>query len=128
MSIFRKESFRAMKEFQQNKDALNRELEQFISKLNEVLPRYTALLNKVGVTAEEVSELGELEHFLIELNYKISEVKHRLEQDLFGYSLATYFKLKKKSAEGDPYAAMKIERMKKVFEESLRSGNIINWN
>ena len=128
MYIFRKESFRAMKEFQQNKDALNRELEQFISKLNEVLPRYTALLNKVGVTAEEVSELGELEHFLIELNYKISEVKHRLEQDLFGYSLATYFKLKKKSAEGDPYAAMKIERMKKVFEESLRSGNIINWN
>jgi hypothetical protein len=117
-----------MKEFQQNKDALNRELEQFISKLNEVLPRYTALLNKVGVTAEEVSELGQLEHFLIELNYKISEVKHRLEQDLFGYSLATYFNLKKKSAEGDPYAAMKIERMKKVFEESLRSGNIINWN
>lgn len=117
-----------MKEFQQNKDALNRELEHFISKLNEVLPRYTALLNKVGVTAAEVSELGELEHFLIELNYKISEVKHRLEQDLFGHSLATYFKLKKKSAEGDPYASMKVDRMRKVFEESLRSGNIINWN
>lgn len=117
-----------MKEFQQNKDALNRELEQFISKLDEVLPRYTALLNKVGVTPAEVSELGQLEHFLIELNYKISEVKHRLEQDLFGHSLATYFKLKKKSAEGDQSASMKVDRMKKVFEESLRSGNIINWN
>jgi hypothetical protein len=117
-----------MKDFQQNKDALNRELEQFINKLNEVLPRYSALLSKRDVSSEELSELGELEHFLIEVNYKISEIKHRLEQDLFGHSLATYFKLKKKSAEGDQAAFVKIDRMRKVFEESLRSGNIINWN
>jgi hypothetical protein len=117
-----------MKDFQQSKDALNRELEQFTNKLNEVLPRYSVLLKKRDVSPEELSELGELEHFLIELNYKISEIKNRLEQDLFGHSLATYFELKQKSAEGDHDANIKMDRMREVFQSSLQSGSIINWN
>ena len=117
-----------MKDFQQNKDALNRELEQFISKLNEVLPRYSSLLNAKVISGEELSELGELEYFLIELNHKILEIKNRLENDLFGYSLATYYQLKKRAIEGDTSVVQKMERIRKVFEESLSSGSIINWN
>ena len=77
---------RCMNDFSHNKEELNRELERFIQTLNEVLPRYSSLLKKTNVTKEELAELGEIEHFLIGMNYQISEIKERIEQDLFGHT------------------------------------------
>ncbi|MCF8415746.1 MAG: hypothetical protein K9G40_05855 [Crocinitomicaceae bacterium] len=117
-----------MKDFKRNKEELNRELDQFVNTLNELLPRYATLLRKPDVSNEELSELGEIEHFLIEVNHKISDIKNQLEQDLFGHSLDTYFKLKAKAKLGDTTAQRKIDRLKASFEESLRVGNVVNWN
>jgi len=117
-----------MKDFKDNKEELNRDLDQFVHTLNELLPRYSALLSKANISKAELSELGEIEHFLIEVNHKISDLKHQLEQDLFGHSLDTYFKLKAKAKMGDKTAQLKIDRLKTSFEESLRAGNVVNWN
>lgn len=114
--------------FRQNKDDLNRELEQFISTLNELLPRYSHLLQKATISSEEISELGDIEHFLIEVNSKITEIKNMLEQDLFGHSLDVYYKLKKQAAEGDIFAQQKFNKMREAFEESLQAGTVLIWN
>ena len=117
-----------MNSFEQQKDALNRELKQLIEKLNELLPRYTVLLNKADITRQEVTELGEIEHFLIELNSKISDIKERLQQDLFGHTLDRYYKLKSEAEQGDADAKILMDRLKGIFEEHLEKGTIINWN
>ncbi|TNF46540.1 MAG: hypothetical protein EP305_10865 [Bacteroidetes bacterium] len=117
-----------MNDFSHNKEELNRELERFIQTLNEVLPRYSSLLKKTNVTKEELAELGEIEHFLIGMNYQISEIKERIEQDLFGHTLDTYYKLKRLAEFGDTEAQKKMERLRLVFEEYLRKGNIVNYN
>lgn len=117
-----------MKGFKQNKAALNKELDKFINTLNELLPRYSALLNQDNISKEELEELGEIEHFLIEVNNKISEIKSKLEQDLFGHTLDIYFKLKERSANGDLVAKAKLERLRSNFEEDLQKGGIVNWN
>jgi hypothetical protein len=117
-----------MNDFNHNKEELNKELERFIQTLNEVLPRYSALLKKQQMTKEELSELGEIEHFLIGMNYQISEIKERIEQDLFGHTLDTYYKLKRLAEFGDADAQKKMDRLKVVFEDYLRKGNIVNYN
>lgn len=114
--------------FERNKDALNRDLEQFISTLNELLPRYSKLLRQSVLTNEELGELGEIEYFLLEVNTKISEIKNLLEHDLFGHSLDTYYILKKKALEGDVLSQLKFNRMRETFFNSLKEGSIINWN
>lgn len=115
-------------DFKENKDALNRELEQFISILNELLPRYTQLLRKRNISPKELKELGDIEHFLIEVNSKISEIKSMLEQDLFGHSLDIYYKLKAKALVGDIVAKQKLDRMRESFDDSLKGGNMFVWN
>lgn len=117
-----------MKDFKQNKEALNRELKKFLTILDELLPRYSVLLEKKDITQEELSELGEIEHYLIEVNAKISSIKSMLEKDLFGHSLETYYKLKIKAEKGDQVALSKLERLKTSFEKSLKSGSIFIWN
>lgn len=114
--------------FKQNKDALNRELEQFINTLNELLPRYSKLLRKSTLSNDELVELGDIEYFLIEVNTKISEIKNMLEHDLFGHSLDTYYKLKEKALEGEVVSQLKFNRLRQTFVNSLKEGDIINWN
>lgn len=114
--------------FKQNKDALNRELEQFITTLNELLPRYSKLLRKSTLANDELVELGDIEYFLIEVNTKISEIKNMLEHDLFGHSLDTYYKLKEKALEGEVVSQLKFNRLRQTFVNSLKDGDIINWN
>ena len=122
------EDLSRMNRFEEQKDALNRELKNLIEQLNQMLPRYTVLLNKKDLSREEVSELGEIEHFLIGLNSKISEIKERIQQDLFGHTLDRYYKLKSEAEQGDEDAKLLMERLKGIFEEHLEKGTIINWN
>lgn len=117
-----------VKDFKQNKIALNYELEQFKSILDELLPRYSLLLKKDNLTKKELKELGDIEHYLIEVNSKITAIKEMLEEDLFGHSLDIYYKLKKKANAGDISAAAKLERMRQSFEESFKGDRIFNWN
>lgn len=117
-----------MKDFRQTKEELNRELKRFMAILDELLPRYSLLLEKKNISQEEITELGDIEHYLIEVNSKITGIKSMLEQDLFGHSLDVYYKLKAKAKVGDQVAKVKFERMKISFEESLKSGNILIWN
>lgn len=117
-----------MEDFNTNKEALNRELELFMAKLEELLPRYNALLNKDKLSPIELSELGNIEHYLIELNAKIMAIKEMLQEDLFGHTLDIYFKLKQSYLKGDHSAKMKYTRMRTIFQEALNSGVIVNWN
>lgn len=115
-------------DFQANKDELNKELEKFVALLGEVLPRYIALLQKKDFDKDELRELGEIEHYLIQVNAQIAEIKEKLEQDLFGHTLDTYYKLKKRFLTGDLKAGEKLEKLQAIFQESLDGGTVINWN
>lgn len=115
-------------DFSQNRDAINKELEQFIRLLNETLPRYSTLLKKQEISSSELKELGDIEYFLIGVNAKITEIKKMLENDLFGHSIDLYYKLKKSAQRGDLQAQQKFEMMRDAFHESLKGDTIINWN
>ena len=117
-----------MKDFSENKDEINKELTQFIRTLNEVLPRYSMLLKKININSNELKELGELEHFLIEINAKITEIKNMLDHDLFGHSLDYYYQMKGKASDGDIEAQLKLDRLREAFSESLKGDTLINWN
>ncbi len=117
-----------MSNFSENKDDLNRDLEQFISTLGTLLPRYSLLLKKKNLEPVEVKELGEIEHFLIEINSKITEIKNMLEHDLFGYSLDHYYETKRLAKNGDFEAKLKLERLREAFNESLKGDTLMNWN
>lgn len=115
-------------DFNQNRDAINKELEQFIELLNITLPRYSMLLKKQKISSLELKELGDIEYFLIGVNAKITEIKKMLEHDLFGLSLDSYYKLKIRAGKGDEVAQQKFEIMRDSFNESLKGDTIINWN
>ena len=115
-------------DFNENKKTLNRELEQFLGILNELLPRYTKLIKKDNINPVELKELGEIEHFLIEVNSKIAEIKDMLDQNLFGHSLDLYYKYKEKAKSGDVNAQQKLNRLREFFNESLKSETLVNWN
>lgn len=117
-----------MRDFKLNKEALNKELERFMAILDELLPRYSSLLEKQNITPTELTELGDIEHYLIEVNAKITAIKNMLEQDLFGNSFETYYKLKNKAKQGDKIAVAKLERMRENFEKLFKDGAIFNWN
>jgi hypothetical protein len=117
-----------MKDFKLNKAALNKELEQFMLILDELLPRYSILFEKKNITQQELKELGDLEHYLIEVNAKITAIKNMLEQDLYGSSFDAYYKLKTKSKRGDATATAKLERINDNFEKLFKEGAIFNWN
>jgi hypothetical protein len=117
-----------MNSFEEHKNALNEELQKLVVTLNEMLPRYTILLNKENLEKEELEELGEIEHFLIGLNSKINDIKDRLQQDLFGHTIDRYYQLKSKAEAGDGEARLTLERLRGIFEEELQKGTIVNWN
>ena len=117
-----------MSDFEQHKRALNKELERFMHLLDELLPRYASLLKKTNISQKELTELGDIEHYLIEVNAKISAINNMLKEDLFGHSLDVYYKLKHQSEEGDSFAKAKYERLRQIFQESLKSDLIFTWN
>lgn len=115
-------------DFNENKKTLNKELEQVLGILNELLPRYTDLIKKDDINSLELKELGEIEHFLIEVNSKIAEIKDMLDQNLFGHSLDLYYKYKEKAKSGDLNALQKLNRLREFFNESLKGEALVNWN
>ncbi len=115
-------------DFNQNKKTLNSELEQFSGILNELLPRYNKLINKTNINSLELKELGDIEHFLIEVTAKISSLKDMLDQNLFGHSLDLYYKFKEKALKGDVSAQLKLERLRNFFDESLKKEIFVSWN
>ena len=52
----------------------------------------------------------------------------KLEQDLFGQSLDTYYKLKENAKKGDVNSKVKLEKMRDIFIEALKAGDIVNFN
>ena len=50
-----------MKHFEEHKDALNKEIQQFTSTLSALLPRYKLLLEQEELTQAELQELGNIE-------------------------------------------------------------------
>lgn len=117
-----------MDDFQDHQGALDKELERFIEMLNQLLPKYHTLLKKEHLDKAELVRLGEIEHYLLGVNSKIMEIKGQLEQNLFGKSLDTYYKLKSNAMNGDPHSRLKMEKMRDAFSEALQSGDIINLN
>ena len=117
-----------MDDFKENKNKLDQELDRFISMLSELLPHYHELLEKEKLTQEELSRLGEIEHYLLGVNAKIIEIKKQLEQDLFGQSLNIYYQLKNEAIEGNPHSKLKLEKMREAFSFALSAGEIINYN
>lgn len=115
-------------EFDKHKDLLNKELEQFNSILSELLPRYLELVRKVELDEQETKELGEIEHYLIEVNGKIAEIKNKLDNDLFGETIDIYYKTKQLAAKGDPVAKEMLTKLRKKFSESVQGDTFFNWN
>ena len=117
-----------MENFKENKKELDKELERFISLLNQLLPHYHSLLKKKDLTSDELKRLGDIEHYLLGVNAKIIDIKGKLEQDLFGQSLDIYYKLKENAINGDAKSKLKLEKMRESFSEALKAGDIINFN
>ena len=117
-----------MENFKENRKELDEELERFITLLNQLLPHYHFLLKKTDLNEDEINRLGEIEHYLIGVNSKIMEIKGKLEQDLFGKSLDTFYKLKTSAYDGNPYSKLKLEKMRDSLAEALKSGDLINYN
>jgi hypothetical protein len=111
-----------------HKKLLNRELEQFNSILGEILPRYLDLMKKKGASDEEEKELGDIEHFLIEINAKIAEIKNKLDQDLFGETMNHYYAAKEAAMKGDSASQKRLDNLRRIFLESVQGNDFFNWN
>lgn len=114
--------------YRNKQEQVNHELEQFLTTLRSLIPRYSELVGKQELSEEELTELGELEYFLIEVNARISDLKMVLDHDLFGLSLDRYYQLKEKARNGDVSAKLKMDRMRETFNESFRMKSVIYWN
>lgn len=114
--------------FEKHKRLLNQELDQFNLILSEILPRYIELMKGEEISDEEAKELGEIEHFLIEINAKIADIKSKLDHDLFGETMSEYYKVKAKATAGDQNAVEKLKKLREVLSESIKSDVFFNWN
>lgn len=115
-------------EFEKNKELLNRELDQFNAILGRILPRYIELVHRDELSDKESSELGNIEHYLIEINSKIAEIKYKLDHDLFGERLDYYYQVKEKASQGDVAAQKKFKQLRQSFKDSLKDDTFFNWN
>ena len=115
-------------DFQGKRLRLMEEMNKFTSLLNEVLPYYTSLLEKNNLASSELSELGEIEYYLIELNAKISEIKRALNHELFGLTMDSYYKNKEKALLGDKMAQKKMEAIRTKLIEAMNSDLHYVWN
>lgn len=114
--------------FDKHKQLLNQELDQFNVLLGEILPRYVFLVRKDDCSSEELKELGEIEHYLIEVNSKIASIKNRLDQDLFGETMDLYYKVKAQAGKGDLKAKKKFDQLKASLHASIKGDLFFNWN
>lgn len=114
--------------FDKSRKSLTEELDHFIYVLNELIPHYERLMKKKVLNDSEAKELGDVEHFLIEVNAKINDLKSRLDQHLFGHSLDLYYKYKEKAKDGDLYAIQKINRIKDLILNTLEEDSLMKWN
>lgn len=114
--------------FEKHKQLLNQELDQFNALLGELLPRYVLLVRKNDCTPEELKELGEIEHYLIEVNSKIANIKNRLDQDLFGETMDLYYKVKAEAEKGNLNAQKKFEQLRSSLHASIKGDMFFNWN
>jgi len=114
--------------YKEQQAAIQKELDRFTDLLEVLLPRYNKLLQKKRLDPDELSELGELEHFLIGVSGRITAIKQSLEEDVFGHSLQQLYKEKNKAEKGDINALKKFEKLKKSFSDALKDGDIMNWN
>lgn len=117
-----------MGKFERHKVLLNQELERFSIQLGEILPRYIALMKKRDITDEELKELGELEHFLIEINAKLAEIKTKLDHDLFGEAMDEYYRVKQLAINGDADAKRRFDKLRKAFLENVKGETFFIWN
>lgn len=115
-------------EFEKHKRQLNAELDHFTKLISEILPRYLELMRKKEITPEETKELGELEHFLIEINSKVADIKNKLDHDLFGETINEYYKVKNLALKGDANAKKRFETLKSTLKESIKGDLFFNWN
>lgn len=115
-------------EFEKNKELLNRELDQFNMILGRILPRYIELMHKSELNETESKELGDIEHYLIEINGKIAEIKYKLDHDLFGETLDYYYEIKEKALSGDKVAQKKFAQLRKSLVDSMKDDTFFNWN
>jgi hypothetical protein len=114
--------------FEKHKRLLNKELDSFNLILSEILPRYISLMKKEDISDEEAKELGEIEHFLIEINGKIAEIKTKLDHDLFGETMAEYYRVKEKAKNGDENAKKKLSKLRDAFSDTIKGDTFFNWN
>ncbi len=114
--------------FIQKKEEIDKELKQFVLLLNEVLPTYSKLLKKASLGDEEVTLLGDIEYYLIELNAKIAQIKNGLDEDLFGHSIDLYYRIKAKALSGDPESIVRVARMKNMYFDTLQNRENSRWN
>jgi hypothetical protein len=114
--------------FNEQRLAIQRELDRITHEMNVLIPRYTLLLKRANLSQDELEELGEMEHFLFGLTNQISEMKAQLEHDVYGNSTDFYFKLKKAAQNGDAVAQKKLEKLRETFHDSLQNSGIISWN
>ncbi len=107
---------------------IQRELDSVQESIRVLLPRYITLINQKELDEFEVLELSEIEHLLIEINGRIAEMKHTLEHGVFGEGLHAYFSTKNKALQGDSIAEKKYSHLRKIFEQTLKDGNLIELN
>jgi hypothetical protein len=115
-----------MKNLKETQQKMNYEMEQFTSIIQQLLPKYIALVEKPTLSLQETYELGEIEYSLVEINDKLNCIREQITRNLFGYSLDNYYKLKKYFV--DSNLEMKLNHLKKTFESEIREGDIIIWN
>ena len=125
---FKKKTYISSMGFKEQQAAIQRELERFSGLLEVVLPRYSLLLKQESLNEKELTELGEIEHFLIGVTARITELKERLEQDVFGHSMDLYYKIKEKANNGDPEARKKLSKLRDTYAEALKAGTVLHWN
>ena len=125
---FKKKTYISNMGFKEQQAAIQRELERFSGLLEVVLPRYSLLLKQESLNEKELTELGEIEHFLIGVTARITELKERLEQDVFGHSMDLYYKIKEKANNGDPEARKKLSKLRDTYAEALKAGTVLHWN
>lgn len=114
--------------FEKHKEILNRELDRVNTTLSEILERYLVLIKKQDITDEELSELGEIEHGLIEINSKMAAIKKRLDENLFGETMNQYYLLKSKAKKGDLNAKKKLDQLRSTITDSVSDDTFFNWN
>lgn len=111
-----------------NNENLLRHLSNLERALTEVIPKYLELVGKDKLNKQELSELGELEYFLMDIDSRIKHITQMLEQQLYGSTMERMLKMKDKARSGSLTAKLKYDEMRKSFQEMLTSGVIFEWN